>query len=713
VTTEHQRMLRQPSNGGVATSLNLILACLALLARPVNAKEDAPAYQIHVDAGHLWRPPFGLDRIGRPLTVVVEARAPMAQARYRLNCHFRGREAGRYPIEFPKSQPFAARISLDTFADELTLSRVPEGVELARQTITLPEVEADAVARTDTVTNPVDLGTILVPSGWLLLGPGQAATLDVAAISRARAYPRAELKATFESRPSPSASVSIALDAGRVARQQLRLPEPPRDRDRDVLSVTLDDGAGAVLWRKSIPVMLVSNPPRHPRFGATYERLRYDAPISIRDPATGAYSSVPYDKGWKPDLRDVVVWLPSGGRFVFWRGSSFIPFWAGRRNTGLCYEWAEIISQPPGAVDCVEPLMDKELRYGKVEIVESTSARVHVRWSYQSTDFNYRVWGDAVVEDYYFYPDGFGTRVVNLRADPKNDYELSEFIVLTPQGAYPFDVLPKVPVEALFLDGRKLPFRLPDPAEPTKRVAESASGQDVPAIYRLRLSDDEALAAIYFNPNETKLPPIVFAPFFDKGEMVTPCYWGSHWPLARGNSTGRTIDARIAFTPCHNSVMSWGGCRPRALLTSELVTLDTLGRSRPMAARRWAWLIGMTDEPDGGLLDRARSFAAPPSLKLEGARLDFDAYAPERRAIRLNDCASDIGLTIDPGVPYINPVFEWSAPRGGAIVVALDGQPLASERFAWDGRVLWLNVTIAKPSRLHIRWAARGAALEK
>ena len=76
--------------------------------------------------------------------------------------------------------------------------------------------------------------------------------------------------------------------------------------------------------------------------------------------------------------------------------------------------------------------MDKELRYGRVEIVESTSARVHVRWSYQSTDFNYKVWGDEAVEDYYFYPDGFGTRVVSLKADPKNDYELSEFIILTP-----------------------------------------------------------------------------------------------------------------------------------------------------------------------------------------------------------------------------------------------------------------------------------------
>ena len=185
-------------------------------------------------------------------------------------------------------------------------------------------------------------------------------------------------------------------------------------------------------------------------------------------------------------LSDIVVWLPNGSRFVFWRGSSYIPFWAGRNNTGACYEWAEIISQPQGAVDCVEPLMDKELRYGKVEIVEATSAQVHVRWTYQSTDFKYKVWGDEAVEDYYFYPDGFGTRVVSLKADPKNDYELSEFIILTPAGAYPFDVLPENAVDALFLDGRKHEFRLPNPPAPRPgregRRQEGRPGDLPPAI---------------------------------------------------------------------------------------------------------------------------------------------------------------------------------------------------------------------------------------
>ena len=142
--------------------------------------------------------------------------------------------------------------------------------------------------------------------------------------------------------------------------------------------------------------------------------------------------------------------------------------------------------------------MDKELRYSRVEIVESTAARVHVRWTYQSTDLQYKVWGDAAVEDYYFYPDGFGTRVVNLKADPTNDYELSEFIILTPHGAYPFAVLPDDPVDALFLDGRKHAFRFPNP------TARARPGRPTPGTCRRSIGcgshKDEELAAVYFNP---------------------------------------------------------------------------------------------------------------------------------------------------------------------------------------------------------------------
>ena len=200
--------------------------------------------------------------------------------------------------------------------------------------------------------------------------------------------------------------------------------------------------------------MLVHRRPAWPDFGAATAKLRYDAPISVRA-EDGTYSSMDYAKAWDPQLSDVVVALPNGARFVFWRGSSYVPFWAGVHNTGLSYEWAETSPPPDGFTDCVEPLMDKELRYGRVRIIESTSVRVHVRWSYQSCDFKYKVWGDSAVEDFYFYPDGVGTRVLTLQSVPTGDYELSEFIILTPAATYPLNVLPPNLVDILFLDGEK------------------------------------------------------------------------------------------------------------------------------------------------------------------------------------------------------------------------------------------------------------------
>ena len=213
---------------------------------------------------------------------------------------------------------------------------------------------------------------------------------------------------------------------------------------------------GKEIWRKDIRVMLVPRAPRWPSFGAVETKLRYDQPIPVK-----GKPPIDFDRGWDPKRQDVVVFFPNGARFVFWRGSSYCPFWAGRSNTGFCYEWAEILGKHMvGRFDCVEPLQDKELRYGRVEIVESTPARVHVRWSYQSCDLHYKVWGDFAVEDFYFYPDALGTRVLTLTAHPDVWVETNEFIVFTPQAGYPFAMVPANLLDLLWPAG-KASFRFP------------------------------------------------------------------------------------------------------------------------------------------------------------------------------------------------------------------------------------------------------------
>ena len=569
--------------------------------------------------------------------------------------------------------------------------------------------QAAALAHAEPLTNPVDLGAILAPHEWLLIGPEQNAVVTVAALSRDADEAETYVRAAFLSDATQSVTTPLPLKKGERAEQKVKIPALPAGRDRDTLRLTIERATNqaksdrpAVLWQKEIPVMIVREPPQWPRFGATRTKLRYDAPISVRKD-DGTFTTLDYDKAWAEELDDVVVSLPDGERFVFWRGASYVPFWAGKHNTGLSYEWAETTPPKDGFADCVEPLMDKELRYGRVEIVESTPARVRVRWSYQSCDFLYKVWGDTAVEEFCFYPDGLGTRTLTLQSAPDGDYELSEFIILTPQGAYPFEVLPKQMVDILFLDGERRELTLPYFQEEQGHKLESR-GQ--PAIYRVRLHREEPKAAIYFHPGDLNLPPVVFGPFSDKGQIVTPCYWGSHWPLARGQTTGGAINDRIHASPAHNSVMSWARQRPGPLRQAYVQTIDSLGRSRPMVVQTWTWLIGLTDTDDARLIDVARSFSSPTAAtELEGARLDDEPFVQERRALRLVADETNLRVTLNPQPVTVNPVIEIRGAGDKLAEVALNGQAVERQNWSWDGQTLWLNVTIRAATQLSLQFS--------
>ena len=296
--------------------------------------------------------------------------------------------------------------------------------------------------------------------------------------------------------------------------------------------------------------MLVREPPRRPRFGATYEKLRYDAPISVRDPATGKYSSLRYEDGWKPELHDVVVWLPERGavrllarlelhpvlgrpeqhRRLLRMGRDHLAA-AGRRRLRRAAD---------GQGAALRPGRDR-----RIDRRPGFTCAGRISRPTSST----RSGATQAVEDYYFYPDGFGTRVLNLKADPKNDYELSEFIILTPAGRLSVRRLARRPGRCPV--PRRPQARIPIPEPDRCRPGGAASRQerragDLPPAVRQGRGARRRSTSIRTRPSCRRSSS---APFSDGGQMVTPCYWGSHWPLARGNSTGSKIDDRIAVHP--------------------------------------------------------------------------------------------------------------------------------------------------------------------
>jgi hypothetical protein len=310
----------------------------------------------------------------------------------------------------------------------------------------------------------------------------------------------------------------------------------------------------------------------------------------------------------------------------------------------------------------------------------------------------YKVWGDQAVEDYYCYPDGFGTRVLTLKRDPERNYELSEFILIAPQETYPLAFVPSQPVDILFTDGETRRVSFPATA------ASLGAPRDMPAVYRVHPHKEDSASAIYFNPRERRLPK-VFAPFYDQSQLVTPAYWGSHWPLARGNATGRAIDQRIHATPHHTSLMTWQEAKPEPISTRTGPSVDALGDSKVMTTEEWVWMIGMTDAPDAEVLAQAHSFAAPPSIEVTGARVHPDGYVSERRAVRLvADGVPTVTLKLSPNGSCMNPVIELDAAPGKLASVAVDGRPREPMKYAWDGRVLWLEAAFAQPVEIALRF---------
>lgn len=669
----------------LAVRMSTILCLMAAIAAA------APQVKLRVETAHPWRPPFGTERVGQGRVAVVEAVGDEPLPELTLSARLAGKEVGRLSVRIPDKSPRIGRVALDGIFDfdELALA------DIVTTKVDLPRFEADATARPDKLINPVDLGAILPPADWLVLGPGESGSITVRAIQRGEPRKDVAVKAWFESAKDKPATAAFPLTIGKPTDTTIALPVGVGERD--VLHVSITSG-GQELWQKTITTMRIASTPTLPRFGVVETKLRYDAPISLRDPSNGSFSSIPFTKGFDAKLNDIVVALPNGGRLVFWRGSSYIPFWLTRHNVGICSEWAECIGPwPPDRVDCIEPLMDKELRYGRVEVVESTPARVHVRWTYQSCDLLYKVWGDQAVEDYYLYPDGFGTRVLTLTRDPARNYELSEFILIGPQEKYPLSFVPAQPVDMLFLDGETRHVSLP------ANDASLGPPRDVPAVYRVRPHKDDPTSFVYFSPRIRKFP-MPFGAFYDQGQLVTPAYWGSHWPLARGNMTGSKIDDRIHATPHHTSLMSWVDAKPDPISTRTGPSIDSLGHSRVMTTERWAWMIGMTDAPDADVLARAKSFATPPSIEASGARVHPDGYVAERRAVRLiaDRLPTDITLKLTSPGQFVSPIFEIDGAPQKLIGVSLDGQALDARRYAWDGHVLWLDVAFAKSAELKL-----------
>ncbi len=399
---------------------------------------------------------------------------------------------------------------------------------------------------------------------------------------------------------------------------------------------------------KKIPLQLPSGLPLKGRFGAYYTTLKYD---------------LDWDKHWRiGDYADVVVNFDQADyKFVFWRGTSYIPCWV--TDTGVWYtnEFVERRGfHSPNTEGCVEPMSDKQCRYSHVRIVENSPARVVIHWRYAPVDVNYEHpftdpvtgWSDWVDEVYTIYPSGVGVRKITVQTNrPDLWMEFQEAIVINQPGTMPEDNIEDGAISLANMAGQSKTYYWTNEGGP-----EFEEGPEHASILKVNLKAAQSPFALVAPPTE---PGNLITSYLGHAPTSKFNFW-DHWPVSQDASDGRV--ATSAARPSHSS-LGHIGLPGNADL--EWPPYETGKRKQTKIM-----LHGMTDKADEALVPLAKSWPNPPQLTMRSNGFSSAGYDPTQAAyiIKSNQkkAAASLSFTLsgDKKSPIINPVFvisDWGA----------------------------------------------------
>ncbi len=285
---------------------------------------------------------------------------------------------------------------------------------------------------------------------------------------------------------------------------------------------------------------LPSGPEGPGEFGAYYTHLKYDPE---------------WDADWRVgDHPDIVVQFEDGGhKFVFWRGTSYIPAWVTSNGIWYTNEFVERRdSHSPNTNSIVEPMSDKQCRYSQVRIIESNPARVIIHWRYAPVDVTYEHpfidqetgWFDWVDEYYTIYPDASGVRKITAQSSGLNKWmEFQESIVINQPGTLPHENIESGAVSVANMDGQHITYFWDENGGP-------AFDENPPLanILRINLKSDLKPYALVAPPQEFNN---LITSYQGHGRNSIFNWW-DHWPVSQDALDGR--GARSAARPSHSSL---------------------------------------------------------------------------------------------------------------------------------------------------------------
>ncbi len=549
------------------------------------------------------------------------------------------------------------------------------------------DIRAEFTCQAEPEENPVDLGHILVAPSIIVLPAGGVLKLE----GKIENISSSERRLFLE-------IISSLKDIGK--REEILLSPKQRIEIREEFALPLGNHSLKVILRerentveeKEWEVIVESKGEFSP-FGAVYCDLKYDFPVLFYK--EGKFEKREWEEVWgSGPYSDVLVRFPGGARLAFWRGTSYIPIWALQRS-GFSYEWVEVISpRSPEFVDCIEPLMDKECRYSRVAIVHNNPARVLIHWRYALCDFNYRIYENEWVDEYYYlYPDGIGVRTVIGWLAPGVKHEMNELITVLPPAIHPNDVLPSNAVDFLDLEGNKKVVKWPQPH------LEWPTGK--PSIIRVKLK--ERYHPIMVVPAISEFTAVWDGWKNEKGEYVSPCYWGNHWPVTRNLQTVGHIPIGWEEGPAHASLIS---------MIHQPVNEEDITSS--LHKTIWTHLIGVVreEESDERLLLFASSWLKPAEMESKSPGIEAKGFDILQRAYILNcyNPSNAITIRLKPRETLINPTFLILNLAREVSGVSVGSEVLESGTYSWgieeEGNrknlVLWLRQIIEKPTEIKI-----------
>lgn len=426
------------------------------------------------------------------------------------------------------------------------------------------------------------------------------------------------------------------------------------------------------------------SPPRTGAFGARYTRLAFH----------DAWDGL----GRFGDYPDVVVDFDRAPtRFIFWRGTGYIPMLVNEKEQWYSNEFNETWGTSGGR-GCQEPMSDKEGYTNHARIVESSPARVVVHWRYPLIDVlrvtaNYDEttgWGDW--SDWYFtiYPDGVAVKRMRLWTHGRRNHEWQESMAIFGPDQHPESIIErKRTLTMIDLDGDHVDYDWekgppPDVRRPSEKRIQlvNYTGEHDPfTIGEFRGSD------VYGG----ELTPYAVFPTWN------------HWPVAQMPSDGRY--ASFPDRTAHSS-----------LTHVRLPVHAQAFGDRPFEER--LIMEGMTREGREWLVALARSWLRAPPLEVQagatGGRYDRAqrAYVLAARADRI-----ELEVLASTEQPVLNPAFvvrNWGT--SGPARVEISGQaaapgPSVRQGVVRDTRgrrtlILWLDRRCAEPLEISIAGAS-------